>query len=108
MKTIAFALSSILLGSLVMHDAAAQAAHSDRRANVPMASLAGAGGLGGAGGGAEGTYSRRGDVAYANRNRAYVHDVRTSGPPPMDPNRVINVVDCRLPFDAYKGNLQCR
>lgn len=108
MKTLAFALSSILLGSLAMQEASAQPAYTDRRENVSMASMAGAGGLGGAGGGAEGNYSRHGDAAYANRHLSYTRHMRTSAPPPMDPNRVINEVDCTLPFDAFKGNLLCR
>lgn len=92
MKTLAFVLSSLVL-TLAAQDASAQA---------------GAGGRGGAGAGAEGPGLARADVALMNRAPAKVYDVRTSAPPPMDPSRRINVVDCRLPFDPFQGNIQCR
>jgi hypothetical protein len=92
MKTRALLLSSMVL-ALAAQGAFAQA---------------GAGGRGGSGAGAEGPGLARADVAFVNKAPAKVYDVRTSAPPPMDPSRRINVVDCRLPFDPYQGNIQCR
>lgn len=92
MKSLAFVLTSIVL-ALAAQGASAQA---------------GAGGRGGSGAGAEGPGTARADVAFMNRAPAKAHDVRTSAPPPMDPSRRINVVDCRAPFDPYQGNIQCR
>lgn len=103
----ALAISSILLGAVFAQQALAQPTYvpNQRRVEVPAAMI-GAGGRGGSGGGEESAVGSRDGVAY-NTNSRYASHVRSSAPPPMDPTRVINRVDCTRPFDPFRGNLFC-
>ena len=107
MTKTALTISSILLGAVFAQQAVAQPTYvpSQRRAEVPAAMI-GAGGRGGSGGSAESAAPSRGDFAYNSESRFTSH-VRSSAPPPMDPTRVINRVDCTRPFDPFRGNLFC-
>ena len=102
------AISSILLCAVFAQQVIAQPTYvpAQRRAEVPAA-MVGAGGLGGSGGGAEGAAVSRDGVAFVNTTSPYTNHVRSSAPPPMDPSRAINNVDCTRPFDPFRGNLRC-
>lgn len=102
------AFSSILLAAVFAQQAVAQPTYapSQPRVEVPAA-MVGAGGRGGSGGGAEGTAATRGGVAFVNTTSPFTNHVRSSAPPPMDPSRAINNVDCTRPFDPFRGNLRC-
>ena len=107
MTKTALAVCSILLGAVFAQQAVAQPTYvpDQRRADVPAAMI-GSGGRGGSGGGGEGSAVSRRDSAY-NTNSPYASHVRSSTPPPLDPTRVINRVDCTRPFDPFRGNLFC-
>ena len=102
------AIASILLGAVFAQQAVAQPTYvpQQRRADVPPA-MVGAGGRGGSGGNPDGVAVSRDGVALVNTNSPYTTHVRSSAPPPMDPSRLINQVDCTRPFDPFRGNLFC-
>ncbi len=113
MKTLAFALSSLVLGIILAHDAAAQTVYPPAY-RAPMASdgrvtvQPGAGGGGGMGGGDTGAARPIRVSGCAAPERPV--DLRTRGatPPPLDPTRKIYPVSCTQPFDPMgKGNLCC-
>ena len=111
MKTLAFALSSIVLAAAFATDVAAQTVYRGQQV-VPFAQ-SGAGGRGGEGGGS-GSARRveAGPSACAARIAAQPgarNDLyRGSAPPPLDPARKILAVNCTQAFDpAGGGNLCC-
>lgn len=115
MKVIVLTLLTVSLATAFATNADAQPAYAapvQRSADPQAFALAGAGGRGGAGAGAVGSTilastSRCGAV-YENRDSEYTSHVRSSAPPPMDPCRKVEIVECTQPFDAFKGNILCR
>lgn len=108
MKTLAIALSSIVLGAFIAQGAMAQTPYGtqyDRR----MDSLQpGAGARGGAGGGGGTMPAGQAGASCGNPNPSDMERPR-AGTPPLDPSRKVYAVDCTRPFDALgKGNLCCQ
>ena|SRR5437868_1685713 len=111
MKTLACALSSIVLVAGFASEVAAQTIYRGQQ-EVPFAQ--GAGGRGGEGGGGGVGVRRVEVVAVACPARPAVERItrndldRGRTPPPMDPARKILVVSCTQSFDpAGGGNLCC-
>lgn len=110
MKTLALALSSIVLGATFAQVVDAQPAYGAQNERRTESAQPGAGAAGGAGGGGGMTPSDQAGAYCGSRNPSDSDRPRTtSTPPPLDPSRKVYAVDCTRPFDALgKGNLCCQ
>lgn len=108
MKTLAFALSSIVLGVTFAQGVEAQPAYGTQNERRMESAQPGAGAAGGAGGGGGRMPANQAGASCGSPSPSDTGPPRTSTPP-LDPSRKVYAVDCTRPFDALgKGNLCCR